>query len=821
MEMRKKMGLRITVTAILLFCLQLPTLSGQILSDREIEFLKHNPVITFTGQKKYPPFEFINKNKDYTGMSVELIHWIAVEMGFKAKFLPLSFQEAQQAVLNGTADVIISLFYSKTRDENFDFTRVLFQVPASIFIRSERTDISATEDLPGKTIAMQRGDYAEEFLKNKGIAVSYKPVESFHAALFQVLSNTADAVIGDEQPVLHSIYSYKLNTSFKKVGKPLYIGQNCMAVKEQNTILLSILNKGILQAERKGIINKIYRKWLGVQYLPGSSALREILPVAAAAFFLLLLMVAGVWYWNFKLRREVHKQTKKLREAYQSIRSSDEKFRLIRDNTSDLINITDVNGVFRYASPSYERILGYREKELLGKNIRDFLPSDDIPAYEVFFSESHFEQMSFRDNIELEYHFLDKDRRYHDLSCTMNYVTDNNRDRLIISVCKDVTEKNHIQQELLKARKLESVSTLAGGIAHDFNNLLTAIMGNISLCKFIAEPESEINRRLQEAETATIRARDLTKQLLTFSRGGAPVKTITDIARLLRETSGFSLSGTNVEAKLDIDAKLWAAEVDQGQLTQVFNNLLVNAAQAMNTGGTVHISAHNHWINQNDLRPLKPGAYLEIVFRDNGPGIESKLLKKIFDPYFSTKPSGNGLGLASAYSIINRHSGIIEAESEPGHGALFRILLPASDRTPELPFNENSIGFEHDRNNLVLIMDDEDAVRQTLSDMLDQLGFRCLSVNDGAAFLSAYRELASIEEPPVLSILDLTVPGGMGGEETVKKLLIEYPDAKVVVSSGYSGGPVVSKYREFGFTGYLLKPYNMNDLAGVLKKVLT
>lgn len=794
-------------------------LFSKFLNKAETEFLRKNSIITFTGQKKYPPFEFINKNGEYSGLTVELIRWIAIELGFKIKFTPQPFQAAQKAVLNGEADAIISLFYSTRRDNRFDFTKMLFKVPASIFIPSERTDISSLSDLNGKIIAMQRGDYAAEYLKKNNINVKFQYTEDFHKALLLVLSNRADAVIGDEQPVLHTIFSHKLTASFKRIGKPLYIGRNCLAVREGNTTLLSILEKGVQQAKAKGIINKLYTKWLGVQYYQSQNFFQQILPIVLLAFILLLLMVASVWYWNFKLRREVSKQTTKLRDAYQSIRTNDERFRLIRDNTSDLINITDANGNFRYISPSYERILGYREQDLIGRNIREFFPEDDRPAYDVFFSQSHFEQMSYRDNIELDYHFLDSDSCYHDLSCTINYVTDNKGQQLIISVCKDITEKNRIQQELLKARKLESVSTLAGGIAHDFNNLLTAIMGNISLCKFISEENSDLSRHLSEAEAATMRARDLTKQLLTFSRGGAPIKAVTDISRLLQETANFSLSGTSVEAKISIDSELWAAEVDQGQLSQVFNNLLINAAQAMPNGGLVVISAHNLLIDKEDLRPLKPGGYLEIIFRDNGPGIDKLLLKKIFDPYFTTKESGNGLGLASAYSIINKHGGVIEADSKPGNGAIFRILLPATDQTPETLLEEKVV-INPGENNLILIMDDEVTVRHTLSEMLEQLGFRSLTVSDGEAFLNAYAELAEVKEPPRLSIMDLTIPGGMGGEEAIKHLLQKYPDAKVVVSSGYSGGPVISKFRKHGFVGYLLKPYSMKELTNTLKKLL-
>jgi PAS domain S-box-containing protein len=390
----------------------------------------------------------------------------------------------------------------------------------------------------------------------------------------------------------------------------------------------------------------------------------------------------------------------------------------------------------------------------------------------------------------------------------------------VATISRDLTERKRMEDELIKAQKLESLGVLAGGIAHDFNNLLTAIMGNIILAKTYPGPAGNVVEWLKEAEHATIRAKDLTQQLLTFSRGGAPVKTVIGIGPIIREAARFALSGAPVRCDISLPPGLWLVEADAGQMSQVVNNLLINASQAMPDGGSVSIVAENVTFDEQAMPPLplRPGHYLVLTVKDTGIGIETESLPKIFDPYYTTKQNGSGLGLASSYSIIKKHGGHIAVESRPGAGSMFTIYLPA------VPGRQMEEQIEESRPvtgvGNILIMDDDDAIRAVTPEMLKFLGYDATAVACGEDALEAYKKAREAGAPFDAVITDLTVPGRMGGKDLIKELLAVDPQVKAIVSSGYSNDPVMSNYREYGFCGVIVKPYSNTDLAKVLNAVI-
>jgi signal transduction histidine kinase/ActR/RegA family two-component response regulator len=381
-----------------------------------------------------------------------------------------------------------------------------------------------------------------------------------------------------------------------------------------------------------------------------------------------------------------------------------------------------------------------------------------------------------------------------------------------------IAEKQRIEEELSRTRHLESLGILAGGIAHDFNNLLTAIMGNTSLAKMFTEPDTKIYARLEEVEKASLRARDLTQQLLTFSKGGAPIKKVTSIADVICDSSRFALRGSHARCKFNIMEDLWPVEVDEGQISQVISNLAINADQAMPEGGVVEIRAENVTLLKGQVVTLEPGRYIRLSITDSGIGIPKDHLNKIFTPYFTTKQRGSGLGLATSYSIINKHGGLIIVESEIGHGTTFSIYLPASGK--DIPEKEIKSMTTITGSGKILVMDDEEFIRNTAGEMLATVGYTVGYADDGAQAIDLYIRARESGEPYDLIIMDLTIPGGMGGVEAIQKLLEIAPDAKAIVSSGYANGPIMADFKEYGFKGVIAKPYRTDELCKVVQNVI-
>ena len=388
----------------------------------------------------------------------------------------------------------------------------------------------------------------------------------------------------------------------------------------------------------------------------------------------------------------------------------------------------------------------------------------------------------------------------------------------VVLVFRDVTEQLKTEKELLKVKKLESIGILAGGIAHDFNNILAAILGNINLALFDQDLKTKTKRLLSEAEKASLRAKELTQQLLTFSKGGEPVKEVSSLDEIIRDSADFILLGDKVACKYDIPEDLWLVDIDKGQMSQVIQNIVLNAGHAMPDGGTVSITCENLASAEREVFSFAPnGRLVKISIRDSGIGMSANIAEKIFDPYFTTKHGGSGLGLAISQSIINKHNGHITVESTPGVGSTFTIYLPCSMETKTRQ-QESEIANKETTQLRVLIMDDEEIVRNVAREMLLKLGHDAVLSADGEEAVQAYKKNLDSGNPFDLVIMDLTIPGGMGGADAMQKILHLDAKAKVIVSSGYSNDPIMANCREYGFCAAIVKPYQLQQLARIISQ---
>ncbi|MEW6520231.1 MAG: PAS domain S-box protein [Thermodesulfobacteriota bacterium] len=497
-----------------------------------------------------------------------------------------------------------------------------------------------------------------------------------------------------------------------------------------------------------------------------------------------------------------------------ALRESERRYRDLFENAHDLIQIVLPDGRLQYVNKAWRQTFGYSEEEIDGLSIFDLIsPECHAHCRQTFQRIITEESVQYIDTV-----FVSKEGRKIIIEGNACGKFKDGKPVSTQCIFRDVTEKKKMEEELLKAQKLESVGVFAGGIAHDFNNLLTAILGNISLAKMYLNRQDEVYHRLEMTEKACLQARTLTQQLLTFSKGGAPIKKTTTIAELIKDSTSFVLRGSPVKCVYELAEDLWPLEVDEGQLSQVAQNLVINATQAMAGGGILTIRARNVAVSPNNLLTLPPGRYVELAFQDEGAGIPPEHLAKIFDPYFSSKRTGSGLGLTIAYSIIKKHDGIITVDSEPGRGSTFTIYLPATDKT--VPVRQEQAESSPTSHGRILIMDDEEIVREIAIEMLGYLGCETAAARDGSEAIALYVQAREEGRPFDAVLMDLTIAGGMGGKEAIGKLRAIDPEVKAVVSSGYANDPIMAKYQDYGFCGVVPKPYKIHELSATFGRIL-
>ena len=493
----------------------------------------------------------------------------------------------------------------------------------------------------------------------------------------------------------------------------------------------------------------------------------------------------------------------------------------------DGVITTDMQGKIIMLNNEAERLTGWSSPEAIGQSLKAVFNVEIDVAAQARAQKSGYRNEAQSILVSLPESATLKSRQGSEyiIEQVASPIRDNKNEVAgVVLVFRDITERQRNEAERRKAETLEQLGLLAGGIAHDFNNLLTAIIGNISLASLLLPPDDEMATRLVDAKNASMRARDLAQQLLTFARGGAPIKKTASIGKLIQDTVSFSLRGSHSRSEFTFGADLWPAEIDPGQISQVIGNLVVNADQAMPKGGTLRVNCDNFSYGSAEspvIPDLLPGDYIRIRIRDEGVGIPEDYLKRIFDPYFTTKAKGTGLGLATTYSIVKNHNGLITVDSELHHGSTFTVYLPAASHQ-ELPMEQvGPLTQTLNGSGRVLIVDDEEPIRALVDFTLSHLGYKVSQAATALDGVNIYREKLEAGERFDAVILDLTLPGGMGGKEALKRLIDIDPTVNAIVSSGYATDATMSRYQDFGFRGVIAKPYEAAELGKIVQDVIS
>lgn len=502
------------------------------------------------------------------------------------------------------------------------------------------------------------------------------------------------------------------------------------------------------------------------------------------------------------------------------LRESEERFARLAEQCGTFVWDVDAQGLYTYVSPVVEKVLGYRPDELIGRfHFYDLYSEAGREMFKAKTIAVFPRKEAFTNFVNV---VKKKDGHTVWLETTGQPFMDANGGLLgYRGFCTDITERKHTEDELQKIDKLQSIGVLAGGIAHDFNNILQGLYGNISFAKEDLPKKHPSHEFLEEAEKSMTRAVWLTKQLLTFAKGGAPIKETINISPLIEETARFDLSGSNVKLAYHHAADLWPVDADKGQIRQVVSNLVINACEAMPNGGNLSITLKNADLTANALSVMSPGRYVKVAVKDDGKGLAPETINKIFDPYFTTKHFGNGLGLTTVWSIITKHGGHIEVVSELGKGATFTFYLPAStsllpaEAKPPVEVIQPLPKFAK-----ILVMDDEKMICELVVKILTSYGYLVAPASGARETVALYKQALEEGTPFDLVILDLTIPGEPGGKEVIKDLQNLDPKVKAIVTSGYADNFVMINPTAYGFKGAIVKPYISNDLLKIVSKIL-
>ncbi|MCX8026596.1 MAG: transporter substrate-binding domain-containing protein [Thermodesulfovibrionales bacterium] len=616
----------------------------------------------------YPPYTFRDKDNQLQGISIDRWKLWEKTTGINVTIIGMDWSKAQEFMMAGNADVIDTIFKNPERERIYSFSKPYARIDVPIFVHKNIQGISSVNELQGFTVGVKEGDAVVGILRSKGIH-SLELFKNYETLINAVKEKRIWVFSVDRPPAYYLLHKLGIADDIMET-EILYTGEFHMAVLKGNERLLNVIEAGFEQID-KTELERIDEKWIGKPIISGINyrIVRYIL-------LGLLIIAALLVFWNILLRRAVENKTQQLTMAFESLRSSQRNLMLMNfavDSSYDMVFRINKDGVIDYVNTTTCKQLKYDYDELISRNISD-LTTKPKRLLDIL----NRIDLIKRTNIEMD--FIDKDGVVFPTHLTLTCF-EYEGDTFIYAFAKDISDIKAFEREVIKKERIESLGLLAGGIAHDFNNLLTVIVGNLSLLRMKSLNDDETLSFIDKAEMASEKARELTGKLSIFSKGGAPVKQTASLKHIINETVSFAITGKKVVCEVLIDEGIKEVDVDVTQIHQVLHNLIVNAIQAMPDEGKITIKAYNHFIDEKTRLPLPAGEYVKIEISDTGKGISPEHLQRIFDPYFTTKPDGSGLGLATVYSIINKHDGHISVNSEVGKGTTFFIYLPVSKKT--------------------------------------------------------------------------------------------------------------------------------------------
>jgi two-component system cell cycle sensor histidine kinase/response regulator CckA len=752
----------------------------------------------------YPPFVFKAPDGKLQGIVPDQWNLWSQETGIPVRLQGENWGTALDLMEKGGGDILETVFRTREREAIWDFSEPYATIEVPVYTSNSVTGVNNVASLEGFLIGVKEGDACIEKFASAGIK-NLKLYPGYEEIIKDASEGNIHIFCVDGPPALYYLHKYGLTDQFREAFI-LYSGQFHRAVKKGDTETMSLIEGGFKKIDAARF-QEIDRRWIGKKLVDESSVktLRTVILIVLACLAALGALVLS-------LRLTIKRRTAELARTITRLKESETAATALLEASPDLLFIFDDKGTVLHVKPSSSMPLYAEQDKFLGKSIRDNFPlalaDRTVAAIDRVLANDGQETMEY--SLEMESELRSYEARLSRMG-----------EKRVLAIVRDITERKGLEEETIRSHKLESIGVFAGGIAHDFNNILTAIEGNIALAQAYPGLPEPCSAFLANAERAADRAGSLTSQLLAFAKGGSPVRSNISLAAVAKEAAAFALTGSSCALKIEIPDDPLLAMADRNQIAQAIHNIVLNASQSMPPGGTVGLKLSKAILKSGNHLGLYPGEYVSIAVSDSGPGIARDIQKRVFDPYFSTKPGASGLGLSVCHSIVKHHGGGIDLFSKPGQATVFTLFLPAAkSEKPAKTESSNSTEMAKPRKYIrALVMDDEDAIRQFLSELLKDMELPHELAENGERGLALFRAAKDEGRPYGIVFADLTVPGGMGGKEMMREMRKSGQEFKSVVISGYSNDPIMSHYSDYGFDACLMKPFKILDFKRTVEQL--